>query len=211
MPQVQPVGNGTVYNHEGLPEVKPKQASLTSFHKIRIPVEDELKATRFYRWLVDAALYDLNPPKVMTPYGFKVPTGDPQMCRRNDGVRDELKVLLGRPVFASGQTMSELLLDEYRSLAVRVKVKYALHPYVWMVPARATPTGFGTESEGLELSLEELPLWKALWKNLVTGNSHFQVHPCGAKELVVDPLLEGTDREGVLYLGGTHHEPLWDQ
>ncbi|KAF9440476.1 Clavaminate synthase-like protein [Macrolepiota fuliginosa MF-IS2] len=212
VPQVQLIGNGTVYNHEGFAEVKLKHASHTSFHKTHVPIEDEFKATRFYRWHIDAALYDLNPPKVTTLYGLKVPMGDPQTCRYDDGTGDELKVSLGTTAFISGQTMFELLPKEYKSLAVRAKVRYAPHPYVWMAPARAMSTGLGIESEGLELPLEELPPWEedkvklypVLWKNPVTGNLHFQVHPCGAKELIIDPLPEDADQEDVLYPDGAH-------
>lgn len=43
-----------------------------------------------------------------------------------------------------------------------------------------------------------------LWKNPVTGDLHFQVHPCGAAELFVDALPEGAKRDGALYPDGTH-------
>jgi hypothetical protein len=33
---------------------------------------------------------------------------------------------------------------------------------------------------------------------------HFQVHPCGAQELLVDPLPKGSNREGALYPDGAH-------
>ena len=38
----------------------------------------------------------------------------------------------------------------------------------------------------------------------MTGELHFQVHPCGAAELLVDPLPEGAKREGALYPDGAH-------
>ena len=38
----------------------------------------------------------------------------------------------------------------------------------------------------------------------MTGDLHFQVHPCGAMELLVDPLPEGAKREGALYPDGAH-------
>ena len=38
----------------------------------------------------------------------------------------------------------------------------------------------------------------------MTGELHFQVHPCGVSELLVDPLPEGAKREGALYPDGTH-------
>jgi hypothetical protein len=47
-----------------------------------------------------------------------------------------------------------------KSFAVRSKVKYAPHPYVWMAPAHAVSTGLGIETEGLELPLNELPSWE---------------------------------------------------
>jgi hypothetical protein len=33
---------------------------------------------------------------------------------------------------------------------------------------------------------------------------HFEVHPCGARELIIDPLPEGASREGALYPDGAH-------
>jgi hypothetical protein len=44
---------------------------------------------------IDAALYGLSPPKVTTLYAVKVPPGEPQVCRYDDGTGDELKVPLG--------------------------------------------------------------------------------------------------------------------
>jgi len=150
-----------VYNHEGLAEAALKHPSHQTFHKTVVSPEDEKKGvTRFYRWHIDAALYDLNPPKVTTLYGITVPKGPSQVCRYDDGTGDELKVPLGTTAFVSGRTMFEILPKEYKSLAVRTKVKYAPHPYVWMAPARAVSTGLGIETEGLELPLNELPEWE---------------------------------------------------
>ncbi|KAJ3710742.1 taurine catabolism dioxygenase [Lentinula raphanica] len=213
VPQVQLIGNGTVYNHEGLAEAMLKHPSHTTFHKTRVTPEDEAKGiTRFYRWHIDAALYDLSPPKVTTLYGIHVPKGDHQICRYDDGTGDELEVPLGTTAFVSGKTMFDILPKELKSLAVRSKVRYAPHPYVWMAPAHALPTGLGIENEGLELPLSELPPWEearrktlpVVWKNPVTGNLHFQVHPCGAAELIVDPLPAGASKEGALYPDGAH-------
>ena len=38
----------------------------------------------------------------------------------------------------------------------------------------------------------------------MTGALHFQVHPCAAQELLIDPLPEGASREGALYPDGAH-------
>ncbi|KAK0209241.1 taurine catabolism dioxygenase [Desarmillaria ectypa] len=76
VPQVQLIDNGTVYDHEGLTEASLKHPSHTTFHKTRVSPKDEGKgATRFYRWHIDAALYELSPPRVTTLYGINVPTG----------------------------------------------------------------------------------------------------------------------------------------
>ncbi|KIY68022.1 Clavaminate synthase-like protein [Cylindrobasidium torrendii FP15055 ss-10] len=213
VPQVQLIGNGTVYNHEGLAEAMLKHPSHTTFHKTRVSEEDEAKGfTRYYRWHIDAALYNLNPPKVTTLYGLNVPAGKRQTIRYDDGTGDELEVPLGTTAFVSGATMFDILPADLKSVAIRSRVKYAPHPYVWMAPSRAMSTGLGIESDGLEMPLSELPEWEesrikvfpVVWKNPVTGGLHFQVHPCGVMELYVDPLPEGANREGALFPDGAH-------
>jgi len=213
VPQVQLIGNGSTPAHEGLPSVQLKHPSHTTFHKTHTTAPG---TTRFYRWHIDAALYKLSPPKVTTLYGIRVPGGPAQKCLYDDGTGDELEVPLGTTAFVSGRTMFELLPPELKSFAVRTKVRYAPHPYVWMSSARAMSTGLGIESEGRELSLDELPEWSEgeiktypiLWKNPVTGLLHFQVHPCGVNELIVDPLPAGASREGALYPDGVHLKDL---
>ena len=95
-----------------------------------------------------------------TLYAINVPQGPKQICRYDDGTGDELEVPLGTTAFVSGKVMFDTLPGELKSLAVRSKVKYAPHPFVWMAPARAMPTGLGIETEGLELPLNELPSWE---------------------------------------------------
>jgi xanthine dioxygenase len=160
-PQVQVIGNGTIYNHEGLAEATLKHPSHTTFHKFRVSDEDEAKGiTRFYRWHQDAALYDLAPPRVTALYGISVPQGPHQICRYDDGTGDELSVPLGTTAFVSGKTMFDILPSELKSLAVRSKVKFAPHCFVWMAPAHAHSTGLKMETEGLELPWDELPPWE---------------------------------------------------
>ncbi|KAJ7639276.1 Clavaminate synthase-like protein [Roridomyces roridus] len=213
VPQVQLIGHGTVYDHEGIPEAVLKHAHHSSFHKTRISAEDEAKgATRFYRWHMDAALYDLAPPHVTTLYGLGVPKGPRQTCRYDVGTNDELSVSLGTTAFVSGRTMFNILPPELKSLAVRSRVKYAPHPYTWMAPAHALSTGLGLETEGLELPFDQLPPWEEskiqilpmAWQNPVTGELHLQAHPCAAAEIFVDPLPAGSKREGALYPDGAH-------
>jgi len=75
--------------------------------------------------------------------------------------------------------MFDILPPALKSVAVRTKVRYAPHPYVWMAPAHAMSTGLGILTEGKELPLEELPEWSEdrlnvlpmVWKNPVTGGA----------------------------------------
>jgi len=219
VPQVQLIGNGTLYDHEGIAEAELKHPSHKTFHKTSVSSEDEGRGyTRFNRWHIDAALYDLAPPKVTTLYGLKVPSGPDQICRYDDGSNDELAVPLGATAFASGRIMFDILPPELKSVAVRSRVKYSPHPYVWMSTARALSTGLGIENDGLEMPLVKLPPWEEdkikiypmLWKNPVNGNLHFQVHPCAAVEIFVDALPEGVHRDGALYPEGAHITNLGD-
>jgi len=212
VPQVQLIGNGTVYNYEGLESATLRHPSHTTFHKTAVsPADEAAGVTRFYRWHIDAALYELSPPKVTTLYAIQVPQGPPQTCRYDDGTGDELPVPLGTTAFVSGKTMFDMLPRELQSVAVRARIRYAPHPYVWMAPAAAHSTGLAIESEGKELPLSELPPWSedkvkvfpVTWKNPVTGALHFQVHPCAVQELLIDPLPEGAPRDGALYPDGT--------
>ncbi|CAK5272695.1 unnamed protein product [Mycena citricolor] len=213
VPQVQLIGNGTVYDHEGLAEAKLKHPSHKTFHKTVVsPEDDAAGVTRFYRWHIDAALYDLSPPRVTTLYALQVPAGPAQVVRYDDGTGDELPVPLGTTAFVSGKTMFGILPPALKSVAVRTRVRYHPHPYVWMSPAHAKSTGLGIECEGLEMSEADLPPWEEskvkvlpmLWKNPVTGELSFQVHPCGAAELLISPLPAGAAREGALYPDGAH-------
>ncbi|KAF8582154.1 Clavaminate synthase-like protein [Ramaria rubella] len=213
VPQVQLIGNGTVYGHEGLTEAKLKHSHHKTFHKTRISDDDEEKGfTRFYRWHMDAALYDLSPPKVTTLYAIIVPQGPQQTVRYDDGTGDELSVPLGTTAFTSGGTMFNLLPPALKSLAVRSRVRYSPHPFVWMAPARALSTALGIQSEGLELPLNELPEWDETkiqtlpmtWKNPITGALHFQVHPCAVAEIIVDAVPQENRTGETLYPEGAH-------
>jgi len=213
VPQVYLVGNGTTYDHEGIPEVTLKHPSHTAWHKTQISPEDQEKgATRFVRWHMDAALYDLLPPKVTTLYAVNVPEGPKQTVRYDDGSGDELEVPLAATAFVSGKNTFDILPPELKSLAVRTKVKNAPHPYSWVSTAKAKSTGMGIETEGLEMPYDQLPPWEEskiqvlpmTWKNLVTGNLHLQAHGWTAAELLVDPQPEGAKREEALYPDGAH-------
>ncbi|KAE9407331.1 Clavaminate synthase-like protein [Gymnopus androsaceus JB14] len=169
----------------------PQKKSILHPDLKTIPRVETAYIIRFYRWHIDAALYDLSPPPT-TLHAIRVPQGPKQIVRYDDGTGDELSLPLGTTAFVSDQTMFQLLPSELKSLAVRTKVKYAPHPY----------------SEGLEMAFDELPPWSGekikvypvLWKNPVTKALSFQVHP----KLIINPLPAGIAREGALHPDGAH-------
>ncbi|KAI8874645.1 Clavaminate synthase-like protein, partial [Backusella circina FSU 941] len=194
-PQVQLLGHGVVKNHYGIEERKLTHPSHTVFHKTQLTQEEmDNDITRFYRWHMDAALYRYNPPKVTTLFGIKNPEPRRQTLRYDDGTGDTLDVQLGTTAFISGQKAFELLPQHLKELAFKTKVKYAPHPYLWMSKAKARPTGLGMESDGKELTEEELPeineeyikIYPMLWKNPVTNKIHLQVHPAAVQDLIID-------------------------
>ncbi|KAL0564229.1 hypothetical protein V5O48_017825, partial [Marasmius crinis-equi] len=219
VPQVQVIGYGTVHNHEGLPELHLKHGHHSSIHKTRIPPEDEEKGyTRFFRWHMDAALYEHLPPKVTALYALKIPDAPKQIVRYDDGSGDELAVPLGTTAFESGKNMFEVLPPELKSVAVRAKARYAPRPFEWMSTTRFKSTGFGLETEGLEKPLDQLSAWKEediktfpfCWKNPVTGDLHLMVHPAAVKEVIIEPVSREDRREGALYPDGTHLKDLYE-
>lgn len=148
-----------------------------------------------------------------TLYALSVPKREPQTLRYDDGSGDTLPVPLGTTAFVSGIAMFEDLSPEEKSLAVRSKVRYAPHPYVWMSKAASNSMGLGLVSEGKELPLDELPPWEEskiktlpmLWKNPVSGKLHFQVHPSAIQEILIEPLPASAERtDASLYPDGAH-------
>ncbi|KAI9051970.1 hypothetical protein LZ554_004224 [Drepanopeziza brunnea f. sp. 'monogermtubi'] len=190
-PQVQVIGNGTYEEYEGLKNIKLVHPHHKTFHQVAIPAEDDLHATRFYRWHIDAALYDLNPPKVTSLVAVKVPAGRRQTLRYDDGTGEEMDVPLGTTAFVSGQKMYDLLSEEDQEFVCRAQVEYAPHPYIWMSPAKSRSDGLGMISEGKELPDSELPpiqekcikVLPMCWKNPVTGKLALQIHPSAIKAI----------------------------
>ncbi|GAA5931988.1 TauD/TfdA family dioxygenase [Sporobolomyces koalae] len=219
---VQLIGNGLIDDPEilqGLPNpTQLRHPSHQTFHKTKVSDEDTARGqTRFYRWHMDAALYERDPPKVTTLCAKLAPQGKTNIVRYDDGTGDELEVPLGGTAFVSGKIMFDILPAPLKSLAVRTRVRYAPHPYIWMGPAQSRPTGLGLESEGNEMPLEDLPEWREelvktlplVWKNPHTLNLHLQCHPSGIQELVIDPLPEGVKATSeTLYPNGAHLKDL---
>ena len=190
-PQVQVIGNGFVPSYEGLENIQLRHPHHRTFHRDHIPEEEDLQFTRFYRWHIDAALYDLNPPRVTTLLAVSVPKGRRQTVRYDDGTGDELDVPLGTTAFVSGYEMYNRLSPEDKEFVRTSRIEYAAHPYIWMSGARALPTGLGLYSEDRELAESDLPaveqekiqVFPMLWKNPVTEQYALQIHPSAVRKI----------------------------
>lgn len=206
-PQVQVIGNGPVAEFEGLKDIVLKHPHHKTFHKHAIPDEKDRDNTRFYRWHIDAALYDLHPPRVTSLMAVQVPKTEYQTLQYDDETGDELAVPRGSTAFVSSHRTYDLLSEEDKAFARTTKVQYAPHPYVWMSQAKSRSDGLGMVSEGLELPYSELPpideskvkVLPMCWRNPVTGKLALQVHPSAIEKLhladgtVIDDLEEARE------------------
>ncbi|EEQ39142.1 Taurine catabolism dioxygenase TauD, TfdA family protein [Clavispora lusitaniae] len=192
-PQVQILGQGTFAadepGNENGEAISLTHPSHTTFHKEPL-TEDQIKKehrTRFYRWHIDSALYDLSPPMVTTLLGIKVPPAtQTQLIDYDDGTGDKLELTQGATCFVSGAAAFDRLSDEEKEFALNTIVEYAPHPYIFISPAKATKDGLTMVSEGKEMDLKDLPEWEEskikrlpmVWTNPVTKKHHLQVHGC---------------------------------
>ncbi|CAM9019654.1 unnamed protein product [Wickerhamomyces anomalus] len=165
-PQVQVLGQGEwEAGHHGLGDIKLTHPTHFTFHKDTLtPDQVEANQTRFYRWHIDSALYELSPPVATTL----------------------LELTQGATAFVSGKNAFDILSDEDKELALNTKVVYAPHPYIFISEAKATSDGLTMVNEGKELPLDELPEWEEskvkklplVWTNPITGEHHLQAHAC---------------------------------
>lgn len=190
-PQVQIIGNGFVREHQGVKDLKLRYPHHRSSHSTTIDDKDDMEFTRFYRWHIDAALYDDAPPIATTILAVTLPRRRMQTVRYDDGTGDELPVPLGTIAFSSGETTYDLLSEQDKAFARSTKVEYAAHPYIWRGRARSHPTGLGLISEGKELDDDDLPpvdpasiqILPMCWQNPITKRLALQVHSSVARRL----------------------------
>ncbi|KAF2659331.1 Clavaminate synthase-like protein [Lophiostoma macrostomum CBS 122681] len=209
-PQVQVIGNGQVDSFEGLKDITLKHPHHKTFHKHPISTEDDRDNTRFYRWHIDAALYDLEPPRVTSLMAVKVPKTELQTLRYDDNTGDKLQVSRGSTAFVSSYKTYDLLSEEDKQFARTTKVQYAPHPYIWMSGARSLSDGLGLVSDDLELPTSSLPpiddskikVLPMCWKNPVTGQLALQVHPSAVQKLI---LADGTVIDDLKEVRGIVH------
>lgn len=204
-PQVQVIGNGFIPSYEGLTNIQLRHPHHRTFHATSIPDADDRDYTRFYRWHIDAALYDLAPPVVTTLLAVRVPSGRTQTCLYEDSSPSpSLQVPLGTTAFTSSYTTLSLLSPSDKLFALTTRVEYAPHPYIWMSQSRSRADGLGLLSTNSELPLDSLPpidpskiqILPMCWRNPVTNELGLQVHPSAVCKLhladgtVIDDLAE---------------------
>ncbi len=187
-PQVQVLGQGEwEAGHHGLGDIKLTHPTHFTFHKDTLtPEQVEANQTRFYRWHIDSALYELSPPVATTLLGIHVPPHSYTQKIVYEDTKEELELTQGATAFVSGKNAFDILSDEDKELALNTKVVYAPHPYIFISEAKATSDGLTMVNEGKELPLDELPEWEEskvkklplVWTNPITGEHHLQAHAC---------------------------------
>ncbi|GMM36153.1 hypothetical protein DASC09_034780 [Saccharomycopsis crataegensis] len=192
-PQVQIIGNGHWEEDNGLKDFDLTQPSQRTFHKDTLTDEQTAAGqTRFYRWHIDSALYELSPPKCTTLLGIHVPGADEQQKIVYEDTKEEFSLTKGATAFISGAIAFNLLSKGDQELAMNTTVVYAPHPYIFIGRSKATSDGLTMVSEGKELSFDELPEWEEskvkklplVWTDPITGEHSLQVHGCCIFNLV---------------------------
>lgn len=201
-PQVQVLGQGSwdfggedaslatesADGHYGLTKITLTHPTHKTFHKDLLTEEEMVqgKKTRFYRWHIDSALYDLSPPLATTLLGIHVPEHDDTLTVEYEDDGDKLELTKGATCFVSGKEAFDRLSPEDQELALNTIVEYAPHPYIFISPAKATSDGLTMVSESKEHSFDQLPEWEPskikklpmVWTNPITGKHHLQAHGC---------------------------------
>ena len=125
-PQVQVIGNGHVAEFEGLKNITLKHPHHKTFHQDVVSEEDDREVTRFYRWHIDAALYDLDPPVATSLLAVKVPKTQYQKLRYDDDTGAELMLSRGSTAFVSSYRMYDLLSEADKEFARTTRVQVSL-------------------------------------------------------------------------------------
>lgn len=178
-PQVSIIGNGDFDDHYGSGPLKLRHVEHTSFHKQPLSKEEIANGgTRFYRWHIDAPLYELQPAKVTMLYAITVPDAPPQHITFDDGKK--LSLNAGSTSFFSGNELWNRLTPEEQDWALRTTVNYAPKPYNFMMNAKASNDGLTIISEGKETPIDQLDFdWSKVQSHpLVWRNPGRPDRPC---------------------------------
>jgi len=205
-PEVHVLGRGRVpSNHYQLPDdMDIIGVDHRGFHKEpHIDEKDSLEgATRFFQWHWDGALYDISPPRVGCLLCVRIPKGPDCTVRWDDGTGTTMKVKPGSTAYISGARALACLTPEQRTIAFNSSIEYAPYAFKWMSTTHSTRLGHTLETEGLEMSPEQLgPIdpskiktYPMVWTNPKTGEKSLQVHGQGALKLHLKSSPDGEVR-----------------
>lgn len=117
-------------DHYGLKDIHFRTSTVINTHADP-PTKEDIDAgfTRFGRWHIDCAMYDMEPPTVTALRCLKLPRGPEQILRWDDGSGTEMKIKPGLTAFYSCEQLYEMLTPEERATADNSRVQYAPHPY----------------------------------------------------------------------------------
>jgi xanthine dioxygenase len=144
-------------DHYGIKNMHISRGLSNDFHGKKLS-DDDFKAgnSRFQRWHIDAPLYDKEPAWFTTLRCIKRPTEPEMNIRWDDGSGLSMKSEPGLTAFFSNVQTYELMTKEERNIADHSWVEYAPLPYVWISKCSGRTNGLGLETEGKELTMEEL-------------------------------------------------------
>lgn len=113
-----------------------------------------------------------------------------------------MKIAPGATAMVAGSQALALLDQETRNIVLNSRIEYAPHCFKWMSTARSTRLGHLLETEGKEITLDQLPPWEKgkiciypmVWINPKTGEKSLQVHGQGAFKLYLKSSSEDEER-----------------
>ncbi|KAI5917493.1 sulfonate dioxygenase [Camillea tinctor] len=157
-PDVVVIGNGEYSNYRGR-DLSLRHVTQAEFHANPLSSEEVADGqTRFYRWHIDAPLYE-NYPGVATIISCReTPSHLPnQKILFEDGTSKNIPA--GGTAYISGARAFSLLTAEEREWAMNTRVQYAPRAYNWIGDCKATADGLTIESQGKEKDFDFLEPW----------------------------------------------------
>ncbi|EFX05492.1 sulfonate dioxygenase [Grosmannia clavigera kw1407] len=158
-PNVVVIGNGFYENYDGGEDLQLRHVTQAEFHAKPL-TEAELAdgQTRFYRWHLDAPLYERYPGKVTIISCQETPgyLPDQKIVFEDGSVKS---VYPGGTAYVSGARAFSLLTPEEKEWAMNTRVQYAPRAYNWIGDCKATSDGLTIESEGKERDFDSMEPW----------------------------------------------------
>ncbi|KAJ9142976.1 Sulfonate dioxygenase [Pleurostoma richardsiae] len=191
------IGNGKYPGYQGTEELTLRHVSQSEFHAEPLSAEELATGqTRFYRWHIDAPLYERNPGKVTIISCRETPSYLPDQTIVFENEKTK-QVPAGGTAFISGARAFSLLSPEEKKWAMNTRVQYAPRAYSWIGDCKATSDGLTIASQGKERDFDALESWTwdkvhsypLVWRNPgIPNRPHLIVLGCCVYQLITtDP------------------------